>query len=244
MATGNIAAIRPNIKALACDVFGTVVDWRSSLIREGERLGRARSLRVDWARFADAWRAGYQPAMARVRSGALPWTSLDGLHRMVLDRLLEEFGVAGLDESDKDQFNRSWHRLAPWPDAVAGLTRLRARYAVATLSNGNVSLLVDMARNAGLVWDCVLSAELAGHYKPDREVYQMATRLLGLEPHEVLMVAAHPGDLVAARAVGLATAYVDRPLEYGPGGRGEPEPTGEFDIFATDLLDLAAQLGA
>ena len=243
MGTASIAAIRTTTKALACDVFGTVVDWRGSLIREGEQLGRARSLDVDWARFADAWRAGYQPAMDRVRSGALPWTNLDGLHRMILDRLLDEFGVAGLDETAKDELNRAWHRLLPWPDSVAGLTRLRSRFIVATLSNGNVSLLVDMARHAGLVWDCVLSAELAGHYKPDAEVYLMAARLLGLEPREVLMVAAHPGDLRAARAVGLATAFVDRPLEHGPGRNRETGSSAEFDVIATDLLDLAAQLG-
>ena len=230
------------IKALACDVFGTVVDWRTSIIAEGEGLGRTRSLAVDWAKFADAWRAGYQPAMARVRSKSQVWTDLDGLHRTILDRLLAEFGVTGLSDWDTEHLNRVWHRLHPWPDSVAGLTRLRKRYVVATLSNGHVALLVNLAKFAGLTWDCILSAELCRHYKPDPEVYQMAAQLLGLAPREILMVAAHPSDLVAARAVGLATAYVRRPLEYGPNRAPDGDPAG-VDIVATDLVDLAAQLG-
>lgn len=244
MSRTDLATFRTTVKALAFDVFGTVVDWRASLIREGELLARAKGVRVDWPAFADAWRAGYQPAMARVRRGEVPWTNLDGLHRSILDGLLRTFGISGLSEADIDHLNRAWHRLMPWPDAVAGLNRLRARYVLATLSNGNVSLLVDMARNAGLPWDCVLSAELAGHYKPDPEVYAMAARLLGLAPREVLMVAAHPSDLEAAQRVGLATAYVHRPLEYGPDTRGAPVPAGTFDVVASDFLDLATQLGA
>jgi 2-haloacid dehalogenase len=244
MSRTDLATFRTTIKALACDVFGTVVDWRGSLIREGEQLARARGVRVDWAAFADAWRAGYQPAMARVRRGELPWTILDALHRSILDDLLDRFAITGLDEADVDHLNRAWHRLLPWPDSVAGLNRLRARYVLATLSNGNVSLLVDMARNAGLPWDCVLSAELAGHYKPDPEVYAMAARLLGVQARQVLMVAAHPSDLEAARRVGLATAYVHRPLEYGPGAPSEPVPPGAFDVVASDFLDLATQLGS
>ena len=244
MSRTDLATFRTTIKALACDVFGTVVDWRGSLIREGEQLARARGVRVDWAAFADAWRAGYQPAMARVRRGELPWTILDALHRSILDDLLDRFAITGLDEADVDHLNRAWHRLLPWPDSVAGLNRLRARYVLATLSNGNVSLLVDMARNAGLPWDCVLSAELAGHYKPDPEVYAMAARLLGVQARQVLMVAAHPSDLEAARRVGLATAYVHRPLEYGPGAPSEPAPPGAFDVVASDFLDLATQLGS
>jgi len=239
-ATGHFPA---TIKALACDVFGTVVDWRGSIIAEGEALGRARSLAIDWARFADAWRAGYEPAMALVRSGSLTWTNLDGLHRTILDRLLVEFGLGGLDEQDKEHLNRVWHRLRPWPDSIAGLTRLRTRYVVATLSNGHVALLVNLTRSAGLTWDCILSAELCRHYKPDREVYQMAAQLLGLAPREVLMVAAHPNDLVAAHGAGLATAYVRRPLEFGPNRAAERDPAA-VDIIAADLVDLAAQLGA
>ncbi len=231
------------VHALAFDVFGTVVDWRSSIIREGRRLGDARHLQVDWARLADSWRAGYGPAMDRVRKGEMPWTNIDRLHHMILDRLLEEFGVRGLSDEDKDQFNRAWHRLTPWPDAVAGLTRLRRRFLLATLSNGNVALLVNMAKHAGLPWDCILSAELARRYKPDPEVYRMAAELLGLRPEQVMMVAAHKGDLRAAAAVGLRTAFVTRPLEFGPDRKPDLAPDPAFDVFATDFLDLAAKLG-
>lgn len=231
------------VKALTFDVFGTVVDWRASIIREGELLGARKGLEVDWPAFADAWRAGYAPAMDRVRKGELPWTPIDLLHRMILDSLLEKFSLEGLSEQDKTHLNLAWHRLMPWPDAVGGLNRLRARFVVATLSNGNVSLLVDMAKNAGLPWDAVLSAELFGHYKPDPEAYLGAARLLGLAPHEVMMVAAHPSDLRAAKAAGLKTAYVLRPLEFGPQGRRyPPEPEGAFDFVAADFLELATRL--
>jgi 2-haloacid dehalogenase len=231
------------IRALAFDVFGTVVDWRSSIIREGELLSASKGLKADWPAFADAWRAGYQPAMERVRQGELPWTHIDKLHRMILDSLLPRFGLSGLGEAEIEGLNRVWHRLMPWPDAVPALNRLKCKYVLATLSNGNVSLLVDMAKNAGLPWDCVLSAELFGHYKPDPEVYLGAARLLDLPPDEVMMVAAHPSDLAAARRVGLKSAYVPRPLEYGPGPK--PQAHNEkFDFTAPDFLALAAQLGA
>lgn len=231
------------VKALTFDVFGTVVDWRGSIIREGELLAARKGLDVDWPAFADAWRAGYAPAMDRVRKGELPWTPIDLLHRMILDSLLDRFSLSGLCEAEKNHLNLAWHRLMPWPDAVGGLNRLRARFVVATLSNGNVSLLVDMAKNAGLPWDAVLSAELFGHYKPDPEAYLGAARLLGLPPHEVMMVAAHPSDLRAAKAAGLKTAYVPRPLEFGPKGkRTPPEPEGAFDHVAADFLELATRL--
>jgi 2-haloacid dehalogenase len=231
------------VKALTFDVFGTVVDWRGSIIREGELLGARKGLDVDWPAFADAWRAGYAPAMDRVRKGELPWTPIDLLHRMILDSLLERFALSGLSEADRNHLNLAWHRLMPWPDAVGGLNRLRARFVVATLSNGNVSLLVDMAKNAGLPWDAVLSAELFGHYKPDPQAYLGAARLLGLPPHEVMMVAAHPSDLRAAKAAGLKTAYVPRPLEFGPKGKRYPaEPEGAFDYVAADFLELATRL--
>jgi 2-haloacid dehalogenase len=231
------------VKALTFDVFGTVVDWRSSIIREGELLAARTGLSVDWPAFADAWRAGYAPAMDRVRKGELPWTPIDLLHRMILDSLLERFALSGLSEADRNHLNLAWHRLMPWPDAVGGLNRLRARFVVATLSNGNVSLLVDMAKNAGLPWDAVLSAELFGHYKPDPQAYLGAARLLGLPPHEVMMVAAHPSDLRAAKAAGLKTAYVPRPLEFGPKGKRYPaEPEGAFDYVAADFLELATRL--
>jgi 2-haloacid dehalogenase len=220
-----------------------VVDWRSSIVREGELLANKHGLKVDWPAFADAWRAGYHPAMDRVRTGELAWTHIDRLHRMILDALLPRFGLAGLQEREIEELNRVWHRLKPWPDAVPGLNRLRARYVLATLSNGNVSLLVDMAKNAGLPWDCVLSAELFGHYKPDRQVYEGAARLLDLPAAQVMMVAAHPSDLAAARRSGLKTAYVPRPLEYGSPGKTLAHNE-IFDITAADFLDLAAQLGA
>ncbi len=230
------------IKALTFDVFGTVVDWRGSLIREGELLAKRKGVNADWPAFADAWRAGYHPAMDRVRKGELPWTHIDRLHRMILDTLLPKFSLTGLNESEIEELNRAWHRLTPWPDSVPGLNRLRGRYVLATLSNGNVSLLVDMAKNAGLPWDCVLSSELFGHYKPDLEVYRGAAQLLNLAPDEVMMVAAHPSDLKAAQKCGLKTAYVPRPLEYGPQSKLAPHD-GKFDIVADSFLDLAAKLG-
>ena len=181
--------------------------------------------------------------MGRVRSGELPWTIIDDLHRMILDELVPEFGLEGLTEDELDGLNRVWHRLSPWPDAIPGLTRLRTRYVLATLSNGNVALLVNMAKNAGLPWDAVLSAELAEAYKPDRKVYRRAAELLGLDPAQVMMVAAHGGDLRAAAEVGLRTAYVPRPLEYGPDRKRDLTPDTGFDIVATDFEDLAGQLG-
>jgi len=230
------------VKALVFDVFGTVVDWRGSLIAEGQRLGRAKRLEVDWAAFADAWRAGYRPAMARVRSGALGWTSIDALHRMILDELLVRFALKGLSEAEIDHLNRVWHRLKPWPDARAGLRRLKRDHVVATLSNGNVALLTNMAKHAGLPWDCILSAELFQHYKPDPETYLGATRLLGCAPGEVMMVAAHKDDLRAAAACGLRTGFVARPLEHGPGVRIDRRPEKDFDINARDFNALAAKL--
>jgi len=239
MAQGDISAV----KALTFDVFGTVVDWRGSLIRDGMAFNAARGLSVDWARFADEWRAGYAPSMDRVRRGELPWTNIDALHRMVLDTLLEKYRITDLSEADKEHLNRVWHRLTAWPDAVAGLTRLRARYVLATLSNGNVALLTNMAKYAGLPWDCILSGELMKHYKPDPEVYQTAASLLGLRPEQVMMVAAHKGDLRAAQAVGLQTAFVPRPMEHGPGRTPDLTPDPAFTVHAVDFNDLAAQLG-
>jgi 2-haloacid dehalogenase len=227
------------VRALVFDVFGTVVDWRSSVAAEVRALGWP----VDPPAFADAWRAGYAPAMQAVRKGRLPWTNIDGLHRRILDGLLAERGLAP-PEAEVAELNLVWHRLAPWPDSVAGLQQLKARYPVCTLSNGNLRLLLDMARHAGLPWDTLFSAELFGHYKPDPEVYLGAARLLDLPPAQVLMVAAHPSDLRAAAACGLKTAYVPRPLERGPGGWMEPWTPGEFDVVADDFLTLAAALGA
>jgi len=230
-------------QALIFDVFGTVVDWRGSIVAEGEVWGKSIGLTIDWARFSDRWRSGYAPAMNQVRRGELPWTKLDALHRMLLEDLLREFEVTGLSEETKDHWNRVWHRLKPWPDSVAGLSRLKRKFTIAPLSNGNVSLLAAMAKNAGLPWDLILSAELARHYKPDPEVYLTAAELLGLRPEEVMMVAAHRSDLDAARNCGFGTAFLYRPGEFGPGRHADKAAPGEFDVAANDMLDLASQLG-
>jgi len=232
------------LRALAFDVFGTVVDWRSSIVREGQMMSAATGLQVDWPAFADAWRAGYAPAMDRTRGAGDAWADIDTLHRQILDDLLPRFGLQSLDEGQLAHLNRVWHRLMPWPDAVGGLNRLKSRYPISTLSNGNVSLLVDMARNAGLPWDMVLSGELIRRYKPDPEVYLMAARLLGCQPAQLMLVAAHPSDLQAARACGLRTAYVHRALEFGPDAPPRTARPEGFDLLAADFHDLAAQLAA
>ena len=233
------------VKALVFDVFGTVVDWRGSITREGRALGKRKRIEhVDWAEFADAWRGTYGPSMNRVRRGELAWTRIDDLHRMALEDLLIQYGIEGLSEDEKDHFNRAWHRLDPWPDSPPGLTRLKTRYVIATLSNGNVALLTNMAKWAGLPWDCILSAELARHYKPDPEAYLMAADILGLETSEVMMTAAHKGDLKAARAQGLRTAFVPRPFERGPRAEIDTSPEDWIDVVATDFEDLAQKMGA
>jgi 2-haloacid dehalogenase len=232
------------VRALTFDVFGTVVDWRRSIAREGEALSRRTGIaHVDWTAFADAWRGLYQPALSRVRKGEVPWTRLDDLHRASLDRLLVEFGITGLTEAEIDHLNRAWHRLDPWPDAVAGLTRLKRRYVLATLSNGNVALIVNMARHAGLPWDAVLGAEVARHYKPQPEAYLTTAALLGLEPEQCLMVAAHNGDLAAASAQGFRTAFVARPAEHGPMQTTDLGPERDWDVVARDFVHLAEVLG-
>ncbi len=233
----------PEVKALTFDIFGTVVDWRGSIIREGRQVWSERGVDVDWEAFADSWRGGYEPAMRRVRNGDLPWMNIDSLHRLILDDLLARYGVRGPAEGEKDQLNRVWHRLDPWPDVADSLKRMRRRAIVAALSNGNVALLVNMARHGGLCWDCVLSAELAKHYKPDPEVYQTAAALLGLEPHQVMMVAAHNGDLKGAQAVGFRTAFVHRPREYGPNQTTDLVPDSSVDVVAEDFIELADLLG-
>ncbi len=232
------------VRALAFDVFGTVVDYRSTIIAEGADMNRAKGRTVDWAAFADDWRGQYRPNMQRVARGELPWMNLDALHRRALDELLARYGVTTLSEDEKRRLNFVWHRLRPWPDAVAGLTRLRARYILTTLSNGNVSLLVEMARHAGLPWDCVFSAELVQAYKPDPRAYQMVYRLLSLEPDEVMLVAAHPDDLRAARGQGLRTCFVPRPLEAGPHASPPTIAEPEVDLVAEDFIELARLLGA
>ena len=232
------------VGALTFDVFGTVVDWRGTVIAEGEALGRKHGLEVDWAEFADRWRQeGYVDAIARINRGERNWTRVDVLHRSKLDQLIREYGIDGLSEEETAAFNRVWHRLRPWPDVVDGLARLRKRFVVATLSNGDVALLVDMARAAGFSWDCVLSSELAGTFKPNRECYLAAARLLDLPPERVMMVAAHKSDLRGAMAAGLRSALVFRPHEYGPARKANLTPEPDFDVVANDFVDLAGKLG-
>lgn len=236
-------ALTDQIKALTFDVFGTVVDWRSSIIRETRQLGAEKGIDIDWVAFTDRWRALYQPAMEKVRSGEWDWLRLDDLHRYNLDRLLDEFGIDGLDEIELHHLNRVWHRLDPWPDSVPGMRRLKSRYILASLSNGNVALIVNMARRAGIPWNVVLGAEVAGHYKPQPEAYLGAAELLDLEPRECLMVAAHNGDLRAAASCGFRTAFVARPTEYGPDQREDLQADPGVDLAASDMQDLARQLG-
>jgi 2-haloacid dehalogenase len=231
------------VAALTFDIFGTVVDWRSAIVRDGEALGRTHGIDLDWPAFANEWRALYQPAMERVRSGEIDWCMLDDLHRINLDKLLTRHGIDNLTEDETDRFNRAWHRLEPWPDAVAGLTRLRRKFILATLSNGNTALLVNMAKRASLPWDAVLGAETAGAYKPEPRAYLRTAEMLGLPPKRCMMVAAHNGDLAAAAALGFKTAFVRRPSEYGPEQTSDLEAEGEWDIFAEDFLELAVNLG-
>ena len=231
-----------NVKAMTFDTFGTVVDYRGSIVEVGAALGRAKHLQVDWEKFADAWRADYAPSMNRVRTGELPWTTLDQLNRIILDRLLVDFKITGLSEAEIAEFNRVWHRLKPWPDAVAGLTRLKKKFVIAPLSNGNVSLLTDVAKFSGLPWDLIIGADLSKHYKPDREVYLTAAGLLELQPQQIMMVAAHQDDLRAARGVGFRTAFVPRPKE-GPNGDHRPiDPA--WDVVVNDFNELADRLQA
>lgn len=235
------------IEAIVFDVFGTLVDWYSSISEAGRELGIRTGLEADWNKLALEWRAGYAPALARVNAGEAEWATLDVLHAEILEELLPRYGLEGLSAEDRKHFNMAWHRLRAWPDVGEGLSALRPGFLLAPLSNGNVSQLVDLGRHNDWRWDCVFSCELAGRYKPDSEVYLTATRLLGLEPDRVLMVAAHANDLKGARSAGLRTAYVHRPHEFGPrrcdgekilaGARQEG-----FDAYADDLPGLARQL--
>ena len=225
-------------KVLAFDIFGTVVDWYGSI----EREVNAPNPEVDGGAFALAWRAGYQPAMQRVRSGELGWTPIDDLHRMILNETLSKFGMESMVEEQRQHLNKVWHRLDAWPDSVAGLTRLKSRFTLTTLSNGNIGLLTNMAKRAKLPWDCILSAEVFRAYKPDPATYLGVAKVFDLKPGEVMLVAAHQDDLAAARACGLQTAYIERPLEFGPQGKDvSPDPRNA--LHASSLIDLAAQLG-
>jgi 2-haloacid dehalogenase len=235
-----------NVKALVFDTFGTVVDWRSSVIAEGIAWGKAKDLNINWEKFADQWRLGYAPAMNKVRSGQLPWTRLDDLHRMILEELLKKFKIEGLTEEEKVSWTHVWRRLKPWPDSVEGLTRLKTKYVIGPLSNGNIALMISLAKFGGLPWDVILGSELARHYKPDREVYASAAYYLDLKPEEVMMCAAHVNDLKAARSNGLRTGFIYRPNEFGNGPVGVPDQAkpGDFDVVCASIIDLAQEMGA
>ena len=227
------------LKVLAFDIFGTVVDWHGSIAREM----RERYPQVDADGFALAWREGYGPAMARVMSGELPWTLIDDLHRQILDGMVADFGLSHLGQDERAHLNRVWHRLSPWPDAVQGLTRLKQHYLVCTLSNGNLNLLTRLSKQAGLPWDCILSAETFHAYKPDPRTYGGVARVFDVAPEQVMLVAAHHDDLAGARACGLQTAYVERPLECGALHPKNVQADPANDMHVRDLLDLADQLG-
>lgn len=231
-----------SLQVVLFDVFGTVVDWRSSVIGALTDFGGERGIAADWPRVADDWRGEYQPAMEEVRSGRRAWTVLDVLHRESLERVLSRHGVHGLSEGDLDRLTMIWHHLDPWPDAVAGIRRLKQRFTVGTLSNGNTDLLTDMDRHAGLGWDVILGAETARAYKPLPDAYLRNVSLLGRQPDEVMLVAAHNGDLHAASSLGLRTAFVARPTEHGPGQTTDLAPTGGWDVVAVDIRALAEVL--
>ena len=232
------------IQALVFDVFGTVVDWRTSLIRRFEQFGRDNGLTADWTGLVDDWRSQYQPLMNEVRSGKREWAYLDELHRIALEQLLPQYGLANLNDSQKHSLVQGWHFLDPWPDSVAGLTRLKKKFILATLSNGGLRLLADMARYADLPWDVIFSADIFRHYKPDPEVYLGAAALLDSPLQDVMLVAAHNYDLKAARQCGLKTAFVARPAEYGPRQAFDFVADSDWDYVAADFVDLAGKLGA
>jgi 2-haloacid dehalogenase len=234
----------PDVKALLFDTFGTVVDWRGSLIAEFTAWGKTKGIEADWAALVDGWRGAYKPSMDAVRSHPeRGFLTLDELQRQSVEPLAAHLGITGLTDADYDHLTLGWHRLRPWPDSVPGLSRLKATYIIAPLSNGNVALLTNLAKHAGLPWDLILSAELFRHYKPDRQVYLGAARLLGLRPQQVMLVAAHNYDLTAARACGLKTAFVPRITEYGPHQTEDFKAESDWDLVASDLNDLADQLG-
>ncbi len=229
--------------AIVFDTFGTIVDWRGSLIADLSAYGTKRDIAADWTALVDAWRAAYHPSMDRVRKREVPWTTLDNLHRGSLDTLVAQFGIKGLNEDDLRHINLGWHRLTPWPDSVPGLTRLKRRFIIGPLSNGNVALLAKMAKHAGLPWDTVFGSDLFGHYKPDPETYLGVAKLLDIAPGELMMAAAHNNDLAAARKCGLMTAFFPRPTEYGPHQKRDYAAEQDWDVVAKDIEDLAAQLG-
>jgi 2-haloacid dehalogenase len=236
--------MRDNVRALVFDVFGTCVDWRGSVIREGEAVGRAKGLTVDWPALADEWRRdGYHRGIARIRAGEMPYVSSDELFRRKLDELLPKFGISGLTEPEMADLSHAWRRLDPWPDTVPGLQQLKRRFTISPLSNGSFATLTAMAKRGGMPWDCIITTELRRTFKPEREAYLLAATLLDLQPDQVMLVAAHDSDLKGAQAAGLHTALVPRPSEWGPSAPPLPPPDPSFDYIATDFVDLARQLG-
>lgn len=232
------------VRALTFDVFGTVVDWRNGIAREAESLLSKEGHVIDGQAFALAWRSRYQPSMEEVRAGRRPFVRLDILHRENLLDVFSEFGIEGVSDPAIDALNRAWHRLPAWPDVTDGLRRLKQGYIIAPLSNGNVALMVNLAKHSGLPWDVILGAEIANAYKPDPEAYKRAAAVLDLDPGECLMVAAHNGDLVAAAATGMKTAFIPRSNEYGEGQTTDLHAEHDFDVIAESFVDLADRLGA
>jgi 2-haloacid dehalogenase len=247
-ATQALHTLKPelaNVKACVFDTFGTVVDWRSSVIAEATGWGKTKGLKINWVEFDDRWRLGYRPAMEKVHKGEIPWTKLDDLHRMILDDLLKQYKIEGLSEEEKVNWAHVWRRLKPWPDSVQGLTRLKKKYIISPMSNGNVALMTNLAKFGGLPWDVILGSDLVQHYKPDREMYLSAPFYLDLKPEEVMMCAAHAPDLRSARSYGLRTGFIYRPNEFGGGPVGVPDKAkpGDFDVVSTSIIDLAQQMG-
>ncbi|HXX07561.1 MAG TPA: haloacid dehalogenase type II [Pseudolabrys sp.] len=232
-----------SIRAMFFDVFGTLVDWRTGVAREAERLLKQAGYNLDWMAFADAWRGEYQPGMEEVRSGRIPFSKLDVLHRRNLERFMQRFGLRDLSESQLSELTLAWHRLDAWPDVPVALARLKKKYRLAPVSNGNISLMVDLARRNDFPWDAILGAEVTGDFKPKPRVYLAACEAFDLKPEQCMMVAAHSSDLEAAAACGLRTGHIARPDEHGP-GTGETAPTVRVDVAGRDLADLADKLGA
>lgn len=231
------------IEVLTFDIFGTVLDWRSTIVEEVSTIGQGLYVQEDWVAFANAWRSMYSFMLGRVNAGQLPWTDLEGLNAAILAQILPDYGLAALDDGERASLSRAWRRLQPWPDTLAALARLRQRYLLAALSNGNMALLAHVSRHAGLGWHAVFSAELVQRYKPDPALYTEAARMLKVDPSRIMMVAAHPSDLLAAQRVGFRTAYVERPSEFDIAHADTVDPMTAFDLVVPDLGALASSLG-
>jgi 2-haloacid dehalogenase len=242
---GSVKPESANVKACVFDTFGTVVDWRGSVIAEATSWGKVKGLNINWVEFTDRWRLGYGPAMDKVRKGEIPWTNLDDLNRMILEDLLKQYKIEGLSEEEKANWAHVWRRLKPWPDSVEGLGLLKKKHIISPMSNGNVALMTNLAKFGGLPWDVILASDLVKHYKPDREMYLSAPFYLDLKPEEVMMCAAHVPDLQAARRYGLRTGYIYRPNEYGSDPVAVPDKAkpGDFDVVSVSIIDLAQQMG-